>query len=32
MKNARLLTITRGEEFKLSLKEEIQENDIFYEQ
>lgn len=32
MKDARLLTITRGEEFKLSLKEEIQENDIFYEQ
>ena len=30
--NEKVLTIIRGEEFKLSLKDKIDENDIFYDQ
>ena len=32
MNDRKILTIVRGEEFKLSLKEKIEESDIFYEQ
>ncbi|MCQ4774278.1 hypothetical protein NE634_11065 [Lacrimispora saccharolytica] len=32
MDSAKILTITKGEEFKLTLREKIDEKDIFYEQ
>ena len=32
MKNEKILTIIKGQEFKLSLKDEIKVNDIFYDQ
>ena len=32
MNNKKILTIIRGEEFKLSLKEKIETTDIFYDQ
>lgn len=32
MKNEKILTIIKGQEFKLSLKDKIEINDIFYDQ
>ncbi len=32
MENEKILTITRGEEFKLTVKDEIEKTDIFYDQ
>ena len=32
MKNEKILTVIKGQEFKLSLKDKIEINDIFYDQ
>ena len=32
MEKEKILTVTKGQEFKLSLKDKIEENDIFYNQ